>query len=390
MKIFAMIVMLVLARFNFYLSHELEDSKSTSDFRTMYDRFQPECKNSSILLREDSFGEIPARNLSWSLHSGLLQHFLDVPWLGTLTSDTSRNNSFSARCKSHREIVDVVRNYDRNSGSPLPCRLSWFTKIDVCSLLSRYSFVWLNGDSLTRHVRQAFHMILKEDLKYGGFPSSVTGKILEQCVCDGLFSENKLCRSWYRQVPGTPLISDFNVIDNKHGDNVCRQLGNNSLVGNISFRWSYESKHLAAINHTCTDIRMRPVFIYLQAGAHLHVDAGKAIQEVFSPILKRLHSKFQGCIDYITIVCSGATVCSHEVERRYPYQERHLAEHFNHALADWLKAHYPTVLFLNFWNISKKSSDSGLTSDGFHLLSDANLLFALVLMNIMNISVSML
>ena len=64
--------------------------------------------------------------------------------------------------------------------------------------MNEYSYVITIGDSLTRHLRQAFFMAMLDNLIDGGMvipDGSVNHDQFYSCRCDGQFSEILSCRS---------------------------------------------------------------------------------------------------------------------------------------------------------------------------------------------------
>lgn len=54
---------------------------------------------------------------------------------------------------------------------PRGCDMRWFSTLEVCKVLGRYSQVVLVGDSMLRHVMGALNILVREDIGYG----AVTG-----------------------------------------------------------------------------------------------------------------------------------------------------------------------------------------------------------------------
>ena len=81
---------------------------------------------------------------------------------------------------------------------PATCNLPAFTAPQLCDIMDEYSYVITIGDSLTRHLRQAFFMAMLDNLIDGGMvipDGSVNQDQFYSCRCDGQFSENLSCRS---------------------------------------------------------------------------------------------------------------------------------------------------------------------------------------------------
>ncbi len=54
---------------------------------------------------------------------------------------------------------------------------------------------------------------------------------------------------------------------------------------------------------------------------------------------------------------------------------------FNHEMDTYLRASFPQVAFLNVWNLTHESLNR--TSDGFHQVSDVNLIKVMTILNTM-------
>jgi len=128
----------------------------------------------------------------------------------------------------------------------------------------------------------------------------------------------------------------------------------------------------------------RLVFIFLQGGHHVELSSWYGITTFLDPIMNKLQSELSSCWERVKILFSGATVCSDEVVKKYPHQNRANVAEFNKNMATWLKEHHPRVESVDFFNLSAESVNSGRTADGFHSLTDVNLLKAVTVLNIMH------
>ena len=66
----------------------------------------------------------------------------------------------------------------------------------------------------------------------------------------------------------------------------------------------------------------RPVFIFLQGGHHVELSSWYGITTFLDPIMNKLQSELSSCWERVKILFSGATVCSDEVVKKYPHQNR--------------------------------------------------------------------
>ena len=143
------------------------------------------CGNPSINVvkaRKDAFNTDFPESRSWSLESNTFQSFLNA------------SSSFRT-CKS---IEDVVHSTRFAIGDNETCSIPPSTGKRTCEILSSFSSVQFAGDSLNRHMTQAFYMLLSDDYYHGSFPHHVSqpDSVLENCKCDGQFSESRLCRDF--------------------------------------------------------------------------------------------------------------------------------------------------------------------------------------------------
>ncbi len=55
-------------------------------------------------------------------------------------------------------------------------------------------------------------------------------------------------------------------------------------------------------------------------------------------------------------------------------------------MQNYLVQHFPKVVILNYWNLSDVFVQQNRTSDGFHSLSDSNLIKSMMLLNAMKLA----
>ena len=70
------------------------------------------------------------------------------------------------------------------------------------------------------------------------------------------------------------------------------------------------------------------------------------------------------------------------IEKLYPQQHRSNVKIHNLHIHGWLVNHYPHVLYIDVYNLTKNGTDH--TSDGFHSLSDVNMIKASYILNVMD------
>ncbi|KAI1449028.1 hypothetical protein F5Y02DRAFT_414290 [Annulohypoxylon stygium] len=71
---------------------------------------------------------------------------------------------------------------------PRGCDMRWFTTLEACEILGRYSQVILVGDSMLRHIMGALNILIREDLGYGGVTDwNFDAEEKRKCFCNNQF-----------------------------------------------------------------------------------------------------------------------------------------------------------------------------------------------------------
>ncbi|KAI1206760.1 uncharacterized protein F4807DRAFT_463450 [Annulohypoxylon truncatum] len=71
---------------------------------------------------------------------------------------------------------------------PRGCDMQWFSTLEACEILGRYSQVILVGDSMLRHVIGALNILIREDLGYGGVTDwNFDAEEKRKCFCHNQF-----------------------------------------------------------------------------------------------------------------------------------------------------------------------------------------------------------
>jgi hypothetical protein len=361
------------------LSYDLLDH-NRNDFIERYQAYYPACSapNSNIVLpRYDNYNLDLNESRPWSMNSPLIRSFVGIDTSDI--SDTVAGNPTKKqkpRCKSAQE-VQLSASYSMKDHK---CQLAWYSPKQVCHILHEYSLIYWIGDSLTRHQFQALRILMTGDYRYGGTPAPQKYEVYSNCSCDGQFSENELCRMPMQVNKNQFSIFNYESIisygfcsNYKHPNNSQTQLV-----------WAQNSYKLIQLSCPVEDssIGQRPIFIFFQGGHHAELSSEFAISTYFIPLLNRLRGELQNCWDRVRLVFSGATVCADEVVKKYPHQNKEYVHSYNTETAKWLYENYPQVISLDFWNLSAEALDH--TSDGFHMLTDVNLIKATTVLNLMH------
>ena len=74
---------------------------------------------------------------------------------------------------------------------PRGCDMRWFTNDEICEILSRFSLIYLVGDSLMRSAALAMHILLRRDMVRGQTTNWVPDPEGADCSCQHAFEGSK-------------------------------------------------------------------------------------------------------------------------------------------------------------------------------------------------------
>lgn len=326
-------------------------------------------KQNIVLQRRDSYFLDLDEKRVWSMHAKDIFDFTNIDADTKLPKTISRPS-----CNSAQEVIDSVSYPIAQE----PCQLAWYSSQQACDILHQYSLVWWSGDSLTRQQTQALLMLLTNDMRFGGIPLKEEPlSQYEKCGCDGQFSESLKCREFMffpKHAAEVTLETTFSLSDwSEWGlcPTYTRPRDHSAFVMDVVM-WS-------KANIACP-LSKKPIFIMLQFGHHCKLDIQKCTAQAESR-MNVINTKLQDCLERVKIVYVGATVCSDAVIRKYPHQNKEHILEFNERMRTWFQEHYPKVLTVQYWNMTKEAAYR--TSDGFHPLSDINLVKTISMLNIM-------
>lgn len=270
------------------------------------------------------------------------------------------------------ENVSIVQT-STSKFIPAGCNYRWYRSSEICSILEKYSRIILMGDSLTRHFAQALFMLLSDDLVVGGFPSSGSHERLESCRCDGQLSEAELCR--YNPPPfGNSVAAGY-----------CKSFK--------PFYFSYHNFPYTNIPYPpleeplCDPTDNRPVFFLLATGAHLHCNATSTIEISIDPIMNIIRNQtncYRDGSSKIHPVFMGLGGQSRALNPFYKYQRNHEIKTFNHIISNYNRVTYNMVTF-----DVHELTHTGMSSDGYHFLSEVNLIKSMYMLNYLDLNSKM-
>ena len=346
--------------------------------------------STSLYSRWQAFCDSPLQNLV--LHRDDAENYnggeQERPW-------SVNNATFAAQpalpfCQSTQQLVDALHygqrrplpgsefnttgrpharvEWERSVFEPAGCALRWHEGDEVCAVLDRYSHVVLAGDSLSRHVHQALFMLLTQDLRYGGLPRlSRQEGLFDRCQCDGQFSEHKVCREyeWFNM---------FNLTDPRLAG-LCThtQHYNFSLLTHTTYDGKYAE---GTFQPLCSD-DPRPRVIFIQGHAHFESNRGMTMDRFIRPLLDTVNSVHDKCAHRFVLhwVLTGAPAQSRLLDGKFPQQQRERVAAYNAEMDGEMQQR--GIGTMHYWNMTLNAA----TSDGFHYLSDVNLLRASSMIN---------
>jgi len=290
------------------------------------------------------------------------------PWsLSNFSYDSTAVHDLP-ECSTVEELLMSLRRGTRhhisNTSSyfvPYNCTFRWYSKDSACEISSRYSDIGLTGDSLSRHHTQGLFMIYTEDWKYGGIPLVSSNQALyDNCVCDGQFSEHEICRDYGQSM--------FNVND-PHSYGICYDSHN--------FAFRYNGEQPAG---PCRD-DLRPRIVLLQGASHMGSNLNRTINEFVIPRMTQINEFTRDCTGAgpVHVLWSGMNSQARALDPLYPHQSREHATAFNNVVDEYVESVYG-VQSMNFENLTADAA----VSDGFHYLSEVNILKAMYLLNVMD------
>jgi hypothetical protein len=247
---------------------------------------------------------------------------------------------------------------------PHNCDLPYLSSRNACAIMNKYSYILTIGDSLTRHLRQAILIVLRRDLILGGIESSNKFGNLNpyRCRCDGQFSEHSACR----QNDGL-----FNAL-RPRDLSLCPDLPGDDqfLFANI-INWT---------EIDCLSLNNKGVLLLMQGGGHFGSGVNHTITSFVKPIIS--DANFMKCdvAKNLRVAWISYSSQSRSLDARYPHQSRENAIKFNDEMRSSILELIPNITIIDWWNLTMDSQ----TSDGFHYLTDVNLLKSIHLLTILN------
>jgi len=246
---------------------------------------------------------------------------------------------------------------DRSRFVPFECRAEWLSVDEVCQLLQKFSYIWLIGDSLTRHIFMAILIILSQNLEFGAYTHIYTNSWqVENCRCDGQFSENFGCRV----DPNLAL-----VYPNPYGEwRFC-----NSALTDVELRYFDRFEEFLPFNDRfCHVNQSKPSVVLVMGGFHFGLDANRFIDQFLEPHVKLL----LGRCPHSSILWSNVGRGQRDAiaDLHFPHQSDYFRWKFNNVTSEFVSRN--RIDTFDVWNLTEAAP----TSDGLHYLTEVNVLRA--------------
>mmetsp|Transcript_13292 Transcript_13292/g.24947 ORF Transcript_13292/g.24947 Transcript_13292/m.24947 type:complete len:499 (+) Transcript_13292:131-1627(+) len=264
---------------------------------------------------------------------------------------------------------------------------------EICNILNRFSHIFIDGDSLSRHLRQTLIMVMRGGEWSRGAVMSNNHETNELCSCDGQYSENHKCRQ-FDDYFTSPMMSPLDIPQwNRNTDNnndasytgLCNNLitpmtggGGLEETRKSMFQLGY-SENLRRKSDIpwdqiqCENNNYRGLFLTVQGGLHFQNNATTTFYTKLYPIMS--NPTYFKCLELkkVQLVWIGATAQSRLLDSDYIHQSREYAIEFNREIKSLiLNSGLPgsdKIIFMDWWNMTADSQ----TSDGLHSLMDVNL-----------------
>eukprot|EP01036_Dinobryon_divergens_P028112 gene28112-37007_t len=325
---------------------------------------------------EESILANTSMEMSWTLHSNQIWQFLGLD----RQPKYIRRQSF--RDKPACQSISAIQSSITSAYSNRSCIIPWLSPAGVCQVMQMYSHIRWWGDSLTRHTVQGLFMTLSGNFRYGGFPNvpELNSNIYSRCNCDGQFSESTMCRDF-----GTEKLV---ISDDARKLGFCSYTKNFSPFSFIWFSSLPDGTLKTDTSFLCTN-DLKPKFLYLQGGAHFATNPETFLYLLVLPIFESINRTVTSCpyniSSTIRIAMSGVNICDKSVSAKYPTQSDANSIRFTRRLVELLREKYPLVpvVVIDFLSVTAEAIADGRTSDGYHFLSDINLIKAMTILNVM-------
>jgi hypothetical protein len=194
------------------------------------------------------------------------------------------------------------------------------------------------------------------------------------CKCDGQFSEHESCRFRDGLFEGiTP-----------HDKGMCPQLpysNKNFTTEPFTLQLILSDTYGPPIDYNFLNCASNPksILLMVQGGAHTQSEPHQTFDFYLKPLIHS--SQYKGCVNAgkLKVIWTAYSATSHTMDAAWPHQNRDIiANKFNPTMQQLIAEHGVDIKIVDWWNLTADAQ----TSDGFHHLTDVNLMKALHLINV--------
>eukprot|EP00571_Detonula_confervacea_P009995 CAMPEP_0172304864 /NCGR_PEP_ID=MMETSP1058-20130122/6234_1 /TAXON_ID=83371 /ORGANISM="Detonula confervacea, Strain CCMP 353" /LENGTH=410 /DNA_ID=CAMNT_0013016263 /DNA_START=272 /DNA_END=1504 /DNA_ORIENTATION=+ len=243
----------------------------------------------------------------------------------------------------------------------------------TCDILGQYNHVIFHGDSLTRHMRQAMYMSMRGNFISGGVMTHAP-HVLDQCTCDGQFSEAYVCRTFESYFHETIQPREISGEIPKLCPAATFTFGKQAMAPWLTRKGKTDPGRSVDWNNVdCADTTFKGLLLVMQGGLHWLSNASDTFENMVQPVV--VHPKYRecACLGKVRLLWVAMNVQSTAYDEQWPHQSREKALIFNEEMRNSFISIGLTpgedVLILDWWNMTVDAQ----TSDGLHYLSDVNL-----------------
>lgn len=108
-------------------------------------------------------------------------------------SSLDLHQPFGPLCDTTESLMTAMSNGGRHGMdapySPRGCDMRWFSTEELCDIMSRFGRISVIGDSMSRNLVVAMHLLLRQDLYNGGKATWQRTKPGHDCTCTGPFED---------------------------------------------------------------------------------------------------------------------------------------------------------------------------------------------------------
>ena len=138
----------------------------------------------------------------------------------------------------------------------------------------------------------------------------------------------------------------------------------------------------------CTN-SSKPHLLAFHVGAHYGFSSATVITKVIKPYMEHINATLKNCQygirSKIHFLLFGLPAVNTILQQKYPQQNHTLIKQYHKEIEAYLMTAPIQTIFLDFFEVTREAIEDGRTSDGFHLLTDINIVKVLTVVHVMNL-----